>query len=230
MFNKEKSQTDGIDDLLIERKAMKTRTLVNAIQVLMVIGAMAVAPAQMARYGFDGGPAKSTEGGNSIWKTGASLGAQIFYIPEMQRWFQIGGRLAYTHWNLNKEDVLKDITTPIAEPKSAGEMWNLEIMPAARFQSHVITSIFNAFGQVGIGWNMRKSNASVSGVLADGAQYIRSVRSETQASLAATIGGGLAIGYPDYLTLDIFPQYHLVFQNKTIPQYFTVNFGIMVGL
>ena len=204
--------------------ARKTATL-SAVLFSLAVSAGSVS-AQGIRLGADIGPAFTTDEFSSNWKTGYCLGTHFFILPFPTTMIQLGARIAYDRWS--SED--KSLTTllPIPDPtaSASGFQSYWEISPTVRLASDIKSSPLNAFVEAGYGLFVRNGQILVHST-ANTTDISATYKSE---SVGATVGAGVSLGLPYYVSIEILPLYHFVFVPNSRSEFLTLSAAVMLGI
>ena len=206
------------------------KTTVFLLVCLFILGTFGTAGAQQIRFSLDGGTSKSVGENEDLLHWGFSVGGNIFFSIIDNFW--VGGRIAYNRWGHDEAEFVKRITRlNITDPHThsdAGQ--SLEVVPAVRLMSSYPMSPINFFLHGGAGLYVLNLQTKVSGFR--GGEAVTDILGNDMMRFGMQLGGGILLGSPRFISIELFPLYHLVFNgNPGGPfQYFSLNLGVGLGI
>ncbi len=211
---------------------MRIRHLSIALAAVALLLTTAVnTSAQQLFLSVDAGLSRPTGSEFDNYDYGYSLGGNLlFYITDN---FRLGGRVAYNRWGPDEAAFL-DRVDPLGIVDSAnvtGDASIVEILPLARLLTNYPLSPVNFFVQGGAGLYILNMETTVSGNDTNNVAVEEVFGKNNQYKFGAQLGAGLLLGSPDFLTIELYPAFNLIFNNEGDTfQYFTVNLGIGLGI
>lgn len=200
---------------------------------LIVVCAIGSANAQQVRFSVDGGTSKPVGQNEDLLHWGFSVGGNIMFNIIDNFW--IGGRIAYNHWGQDESEFIDRVThLNLTDPevqRGAGEA--LEVVPAVRLMSNYITSPVNFFLHGGAGLYVLNLETRISGLRSIDGEEVTNILGDDVMRFGVQLGGGILLGSPRFISVELFPLYHLIFngQNHSNPfQYFSINLGVGLGI
>jgi len=202
---------------------------------LIIVCAFNGANAQQVRFSLDGGTSKPVGKNEDLLHWGFSVGGTVMFNIIDNFW--VGGRIAYNRWGQDESEYIDRLTNlGLTDPdirKGAGEA--LEVVPAVRLITNYAISPINFFLHGGAGLYVLNLEARVSGIRnVEGLNTtVTDVIGDDVMRFGVQLGGGILIGSPRFISVEIFPIYHLIFngQNHGNPfLYFSINLGVGLGI
>jgi hypothetical protein len=197
---------------------------------------MSSANAQQLRLSVDGGTSKPVGQNEDLLHWGFSVGGNIMFNIIDNLW--IGGRIAYNRWGNDESEFVDRVTRlNLTDPevhKGAGEA--LEVVPAVRLMTNYAVSPINFFLHGGAGLYVLNLQTKVSGLAVtenNEVVTVTDVLRDDVMRFGIQAGGGILLGSPRFISVEIFPLYNLIFngQNHGTPfQYFSLNLGVGLGI
>ncbi|MCL2689010.1 MAG: hypothetical protein FWE57_04080 [Chitinispirillia bacterium] len=202
---------------------------------LIIVCAMSSVNAQQVRFSLDGGTSKPVGQNEDLLHWGFSVGGTVMFNIIDNLW--IGGRIAYNRWGQDESEYIDRLTNlGLTDPdvhKGAGEA--LEVVPAVRLMTNYGIAPINFFLHGGAGLYVLNLEARVSGIRSgeDLNEAVTDILGDDVMRFGIQLGGGVLIGSPRFISVELFPIYHLIFngQNQGRPfQYFSINLGVGLGI
>ncbi|MDR0307873.1 MAG: hypothetical protein LBI42_13695 [Chitinispirillales bacterium] len=198
--------------------------------LLILLMASSSVNAQQVRFSIDGGTSKPVGENQEMLHWGFSVGGSVFFNIIGSLW--LGGRIAYDRWGFDEAELLERVTRlNIIDPQKhsdAGEA--LEVVPAVRLMSNYPVSPINFFLHGGAGIYVLNLETKISGFR--GTEEVTDIFGSDMMRFGMQLGGGIILGSPTFLSIELFPLYHLVFNgNNGGPfQFFSINLGVGLGI
>ncbi|MDG5815350.1 hypothetical protein QA601_09685 [Chitinispirillales bacterium ANBcel5] len=144
----------------------------------------------------------------------------------------LGGRIAYNRWGPDEAEFLEDIDPfDIIDAEVEGEARAFEVVPIVRLTTAYPLSPIQFFLHGGAGLYGLSDEVEVNGNDEDGNPVSEIFGDDWRYRFGAQIGAGLLLGSPDYLSLELYPAFHLIFDgNDDTFQYFSINIGLGLGI
>ena len=190
---------------------------------ILIMGFLGMASAQHLTIDVDGGLSQPVGTEMVHWNTGFDFGTNILLWP-IDR-LGIGLRVGYDRWTPNKAKFTDDVGT-LLNTDVTGSTSIIEIIPSARLATAYKSSAINFFGQVGMGLYAIQAQSNVTGLLGGEPSTVKIDNGEWVGRWGFQIGPGVSFGSAQFLTIDIFPLYNVVFNGNVVFQYFIGNIGI----
>ena len=202
---------------------------------LIIVCAVGSVNAQQMRLSIDGGTSKPVGQNEDLLHWGFSVGGTIMFNIIDNLW--LGGRIAYNRWGHDESEFIDRIThLNLTDPdvhKGAGEA--LEVVPAVRLMTNYSVSPINFFLHGGAGLYVLNLQTKVSGFRDNNGinEVVTDIFGDDVMRFGIQAGGGVLLGSPRFISVELFPLYHLIFngQNHGHPfQYFSINLGVGLGI
>jgi hypothetical protein len=184
--------------------------------------------AQQLRLSLIGGVAKEVGENFDRFNWGFAAGGNIFFYLDDN--LLLGARAAYTRWTPVDSQFLQSVGS-LLDGKVSGENYTIEIVPFARLTTNFPMSMINLFAQAGAGLYIINSEVTVTGTGEDETEIQQIFGENARARFGAAIGGGLTFGNPEFISVDIYPIFNLIFLDKSEwMKYLTINLAIGFGI
>jgi hypothetical protein len=175
--------------------------------------------AQQLRLSVDGGISKLTGDEFERWNLGYNVGADM--LVHLTDNLALGGRLAYGRWSPN-DDEFPDLTN------TSGSFSLIEVTPIARVMTSFPLSPLNIFAQAGGGLYI--SDKRVSGISVATNSDIDLIPSDPRYNFGTSAAAGVLFGSPKYISIELYPAFHTVFDDNNTINYFSINLGLGLGI
>jgi hypothetical protein len=207
---------------------MKHKVPLRGMTISVFIMALfGFAPAEGLTIDIDGGVSQPVGTEMTHWKTGFDFGTNVFVWPISRLGF--GLRVGYDRWTPDPAKFTDALGT-LLNSDITGSTSIVEIIPSLRIATGYKSSGINFFGQVGTGIYAIRAESNVTGLVAGLLSTTKIDNGEWIGRWGFQMGPGISIGAADYLTVDIFPLYNVVFNGNHVFQYFIGNAGISFKL
>lgn len=207
---------------------MRSRIVISCV-VLLFISAFPLS-AQQLRLTLDGGISKPAGNQWDQYAWGYTFGAGFMF--RVTEHVQLGTRVGFNRWGADEADFLDRIDPfDIIDPEIQGEATALEVLPLVRLSTASPMSPLNFFIHGAAGLYVFNTQIEVNGVDEENNLIQEVFGEDLQLRFGFQTGAGVIIGNPDYLSIEIYPTYNLVFNvDGNRFQYFTINLGIGLGI
>ncbi|MFP4163300.1 MAG: outer membrane beta-barrel protein [Chitinispirillaceae bacterium] len=212
---------------------MRKNPLTFCLAAVITLTCAAGLSAQELKLSLDAGISRPTRTEIDNYNWGYSLGGNVLFTITDNLF--LGGRIAYNRWGPDESAFLDraDPTGIIDSADVSGEATIVEVVPIARLSTNYPLSPVNFFVQGGAGLYVMNLETTVTGVDQEEEPFEQIFGEDEQYRFGAQLGAGLMLGSPDYLSVELYPAYHLIFNKNgdgETFQYFTVNLGIGLGI
>lgn len=178
--------------------------------------------AQKVHFSIDTGLSLFTGEGSEYWNPGFSIGGNIFF--PLSKNILLGGRIAYSRWTPDVFELTREYTGLGIQWDILGSATVLDITPIIRGLIPLDErKTSNLLLQAGAGLFVINLKARVGGRFLW--LYVEERIDESDTKFGILLGGGLVIGKLKKIRFEIFPLFHITFNEKTT-KYFTINAGI----
>ncbi len=204
-------------------------SLLTTIIVTTLLGFTTPGSAQNLRLTLDGGASRSLGDNFDEFNWGYSLGTSLFTNITENLYF--GGRLAYNRWGPDEAEFL-DRIDPFDIVDSAevqGSAVIVEVVPALRLMSNY-TGPFNFFVHSGAGLYIMNTEITVNGADENGDTFQEVFGDDTRYRFGLQLGTGVIIGSLRFFSIEVYPMFHLIFDDPDVFTYLSFNAGIGIGL
>ncbi|MFP4012757.1 MAG: hypothetical protein ACLFVQ_01615 [Chitinispirillaceae bacterium] len=189
--------------------------------------------AQELKLSLDGGISRPTGSEFDSYNWGYSVGGNALFIITDNLF--LGGRIAYNRWGPDEAAFLDrvDPTGLVDSVDVNGEATILQVVPIARLSTNYPLSPINFFVQGGAGLYVMNLETTVTGTNGDDEPFEEVFGENEQYRFGTQLGAGLMLGSPDYLSIELYPLYHVVFNkngNGETFQFLSINLGIGLGI
>ena len=184
--------------------------------------------AQQLRLSLVGAVAKEAGENFDRFNWGFAAGGNMFFYLDDN--LLLGARAAYLRWTPNDSQFIESVGS-LLDGQVSGNTWTFELVPFVRLTTNFPMSMINLFAQAGAGLYIVNSEVTVSGTDTTDTVVERTFGRNARGLFGVAIGGGLTFGNPDFISVDIYPLFNLVFlENKDIMKYFTINLALGFGI
>ena len=200
----------------------------RSILLFLILFSAGLIHAQQLRFIGDGAVSKSVGQNYNLFNWGFAAGGDVlFYIDDN---FLLGARAAYVRWSPVDSEFLDNVEG-LFNGQVSGNASTIEIVPIARLTTNYPMSVINLFAQAGAGLYITDTKVTVSGTDGTDSLIQRSFGTDSKGRFGFSIGGGLTFGSPEFISIDVYPLFNMVFlENNNRFKYFTFNLGLAVGI
>ena len=209
---------------------MRIRPFLPLAALVFILTLSAKSSAQELRLTLDVGMSRPTGTDFDLYDYGYSVGANaLFRITENLR---IGGRIAYNRWGPDEAEFLNRIDPfDIVDPDVEGDAAILEVVPIVRLMTNYPFSPVNFFAQVGAGLYVLNLRTTITGSDGENQPLEWIFGEDSQYRFGTQLGAGFIFGSPDFLSVELYPMFHLIFNNgENTFKFFSINLGVGLGI
>jgi opacity protein-like surface antigen len=183
---------------------------------------------QQLRLSLIGGISKELGTSFEQFNWGFNVGANLFFYLDDN--LMLGLRAAYNRWTPDETEFLES-AEGVVEGDVDGDAFVIEIVPSLRLTTNYPVSTINFFAQVGAGLFVVNTDVTVEGVSETDAFIQETFGEDSRGRFGFNVGAGLSFGSPQYISVDLYPMYNLIFlgESSTL-QYLTVNLAVGIGI
>jgi hypothetical protein len=197
--------------------------------LMLVLSNFSVTKAASLRLEIEGGVSKQVGQFYDDFNWGFDLGGDIFFYLDNN--VLLGIRVAYNRWTPSDSDLVKDFTG-LVNGNVSGHAFSWEFIPTFRLTTDVTTSPVNLFLQGGAGLYVINNKTTITGTTTGGIPLDKTFGSGSRGRFGVQMGGGFAFGNPEFISIDVFSLYNIVFiggESSTF-KYFVINLGLGIGI
>ncbi len=188
------------------------RKLLMAGFVCMLVSAMGVSAQSSLLLGVQGGIADVVDDEASDFALGFNAGVHGFLYPAP--FLGLGLQARYDR-TTPEDDTFRERVGAATDAAVDGALHMFEILPSARLSTAAEFSFVNFFAQAGVGLGVFMDRVEVDGV---------DVQTDnTETGFVMSVGPGIALGSIDFVTFEVFPEYHLALPSGETSDFYTVK-------
>jgi hypothetical protein len=177
-----------------------------------------------------GGVSKEFGPRHESFNWGFTGGGDLFFYVDDN--ILLGMRVSYTRFTPNQSRFNQSIRE-FVNGQVSGNAFVTEITPSLRLTTRYPLSNVNIFLQAGAGIYVLGAQISVGGGGEDvsGGAVEAIFGDGKKGHFGMNIGGGITLGNPELITIDLYPMFHLVLpKNRISYKYFTFNVAVGIGI
>lgn len=184
--------------------------------------------AQQLKLDLVGAVSKEVGPEHEYFNWGFSVGGDIFFF--LNNNLLLGLRATYSRFTPDESEFTESVDA-LFSGEVSGDAFVVEIVPSLRLTTNYPMSNINIFAQAGAGLFILNNEIIVSGN-GEGDVPVEEVFGEgTSGNFGFNVGGGLTFGNPQYISIDFYPLFNMVFLGEGDSfRYFSFNLSLGFGI